>query len=72
MGSTASRETKGSSGSGLGSCQLSQTRVVAEGMVREGLSGYKAKSTNYMVPAFKEKTVLVEKTFSPLIHPSLT
>lgn len=55
-----------------GPASVSQTRVVAEGTVREGLSGYKAKSTNYTVPAFKEKTVLVEKTFSPLIHPSLT
>lgn len=37
----------------------------------KGTSSYEAKSTNYMVLAFKEKTVLAEKTFSPLIHPSL-
>lgn len=42
---------------------VSQTRVVAERMVRDGVSGYKAKSTNYTVPAFKEKTV--EKSFLP-------
>lgn len=41
---------------------VSQTRVVAERMVKDGVSGYKAKSANYMVPAFKEKTV--EKIFS--------
>lgn len=55
-----------------GHTSVSQTRVVAEGLVRKGISGYKAKSTNYTVLAFKEKRVLVEKTFSPLIHPSLT
>ena len=42
---------------------VSQTRVVAEQMVRDGVSGYKAKSTNYTVPAFKEKTV--DKNFLP-------
>lgn len=38
----------------------------------KGESSYEAKSTNYTVLAFKEKTILVEKTFSPLIHASLT
>lgn len=42
-----------------------------DGEEGKGKASYKVRLTNYMVLAFKEKTILVEKIFSPLIHPSL-
>lgn len=44
----------------------------ADGDEGKGKARYKFKLTNYTVLAFKEKTVFVEKIFSPLIHPSFT
>lgn len=43
----------------------------AEGQGHGEEASYKAKSRNDTVFAFKEKTILVEKLFSPLIHPRL-
>lgn len=43
-----------------------------DGAEGKGEASYRVKLTNYTVLAFQEKTILVEKTVSPLIHPSLT